>query len=276
MNGHVPRKRSSPQPLSTFSKTFLAILFVHMGVLVCLGVFVQQPVVLILAGIESFIGALTLFGLRWTALLGSLIGVAMLLIFTSATGFPIHHLTHPKDAFGYGVLPQISFLLYIVMTGLFWSAAMLIVTGVTSVIHNYFLRTHQVFPWYKTVLTGAICLWIGAILVGALTQPERPLTALAPGTVALEVGSFSESSITLAKGDKLTLIDTGAYHHNLSMGRWVDGQPLIENQPGAPSLKNQDVDASGATVVVGPFNTAGTFYLICSLHHNMMLKIIVH
>lgn len=275
MNAHVPKKRSSLQPLSVFSKTFLAVLFIHMGVLSGLGLFVQQPVVLILAGIEAFIGALTLFSLRWTALLGSLIGGLMLLIFTTSTGFPIHHLTHPKDAFGYGVLPQVSFLMYMVMTGLFWCGAMLLIMGVVSVIHNYFLRAHQVFPWYRTVLTGAACIWVGAVMVGALVQPDPPLTALGPTTVALQVGSFSQPSITLTKGDKLTLVDSGSYHHNLSMGRWTDGQPLLENQLGAPSLRNQDVNTAGATVVVGPFTTAGTFYLMCSLHHNMMLTVIV-
>jgi len=51
--------------------------------------------------------------------------------------------------------------------------------------------------------------------------------------------------------------------------------PMLQNQPGAPSLTNKDVNAAGQTVMLGPFNIAGTFYLICSLHHNMMLKIIV-
>jgi hypothetical protein len=235
--------------------------------------FVQQPVVLILAGIETFVASVTLFGLRWVPIIGSLLGFAMLLIFLKATGFPIHHLTHPKDAFGYGVFPALSFLMYTVMTGLFWCAAMLIFTGVATVTHNYFFARWQNFPWFKTALTGAICLWCGAVLVGALTQPDRPVNTLSPNTVVLEVGSFSPSAISLTKGEKLTIVDSGAYHHNLSMGRWINGQPVLQNQPGAPSLRNKDVTAAEQTVILGPFNTAGTFYLICSLHHNMMLKI---
>jgi plastocyanin len=272
----LPKKRRySPRPLSVFSKTFLVVLLVHAGLLTALGLFVQQPVVLILAGVETFVASLTLFGLRWVPIIGSLLGCAMLLIFLTATGFPIHHLTHPKDAFGYGVFPALSFLMYVVMTGLFWCAAMLIVTGITTVIHTYFFARWQNFPWFKTALTGAICLWCGAVMVGALTQPDRPVNTLSPGTVALEVGSFSPSSISMTKGETLTIVDSGAYHHNLSMGRWIDGQPVLQNQPGAPSLTNKDVNAAGQTVMLGPFNTAGTFYLICSLHHNMTLKIIV-
>jgi plastocyanin len=276
VNNYVTTKRrSSPRPLSVFSKTFLVVILAHAGMLTALGLFVQQPVVLILAGIEAFVASLLLFGLRWVSIIGSLLGFAMLLIFLTATGFPVHHLTHPKDAFGYGVLPALSFLMYMVMTGLFWCAAMLIVTGVTTVTHNYFFARWQNFPWFKTALTGAICLWCGAVMVGALTQPERPINTLSPGTVALEVGSFSPSSISLTKGEKLTIVDSGLYHHNLSMGRWINGQPVLQNQPGGPSLTNKDVNAAGQTVILGPFNTAGTFYLMCSLHHNMMLKISV-
>ena len=276
MHNPIPKKRrSSPRPLSVFSKTFLVVILAHAGMLTALGLFVQQPVVLILAGIEAFVASLMLFGLRWVSIIGSLLGFAMLLIFLTATGFPVHHLTHPKDAFGYGVLPALSFLMYMVMTGLFWCAAMLIVTGVTTVIHTYVFARWQNFPWFKTALTGAICLWCGAVMVGALTQPERPINTLSPGTVALEVGSFSPSSISLTKGEHLTIVDSGAYHHNLSMGRWMHGQPVLQNQPGAPSLTNKDVNAAGQTVILGPFTTAGTFYLMCSLHHNMMLKIIV-
>jgi len=276
VNNHIRKKRrSSPRPLSVFSKTFLVVLLAHAGILTALGLFVQQPVVLILAGLEAFVASLTLFGLRWIPVLGSSVGFLMLLVFTTATALPIHHLTHPKDAFGYDVFPALSFLMYMVMTGLFWCAAMLIVTGVPTVIHNYFFARWQNFPWFKTVLTGSICLWCGAVLVGALTEPERPINTLSPNTVALGVGSFSSSSISLSKGEKLTIVDSGPYHHSLSMGHWINGQPVLQNQSGAPSLTNKDVNAAGQTVMLGPFNTAGTFYLMCSLHHNMMLKIIV-
>lgn len=269
------KRRSSSQKLSVFSKTFITVLLIQATVLVILGLAVQQPVVLLLAGIESAVAGLTLFGLRWPPLIGSLLGLAMLYVFMTAMGFPIHHLSHPKDAFGYGVIPVFSFFVYMVMTALFWSATMLILTGVVTVIHNYFFSRWQTFPWFKAALTGVICIWVGAVIVGALVQPDKPITALGPTAVALEVGSFSQSSISLTKGQSLTIVDSGTYHHNLSMGQWVNGTPLIQNQPGAPTLVNKDINASGATVVIGPFTTAGTFYLMCSLHHNMQLKIIV-
>lgn len=275
-NNHIPRKRPpSFRKLSVFSKTFITIILIHALIMVVLGLAVSQPIVLILAGVETLVASLTLFGLRWVPIIGSLVGVAMLFVFLSATAFPIHHLSHPKDAFGYGVIPLFSFFMYMVMCGLFWCAAMLVVTGVSTVIHNYFFSRWQNFPWYKTVLTGAICLWFGAVLVGALTQPDKPINTSTPGTVSLDVGSFSQSSISLSKGGNLTIVDSGAYHHNLSMGRWINGQPVIQSQAGAPNLVNKDMTNAGQTVILGPFNTAGTFYLICSLHHNMMLKITV-
>jgi hypothetical protein len=270
-----PKRRSSSRKLSIFCKTFITVLLTQAAIMVILGLAVQQPVVLILAGLEAAVAGLTLIGLRWPPIIGSLLGLAMLYVFTTATGLPIHHLSHPKDAFGYGVIPAFSFFMYMVMTALFWSAAMLILTGAVSVIHNYFFSRWQTFPWFRTVLTGLICIWIGAIVVGGLVQPDKPINALGANTVSLEVGSFSQASISLMKGQSLTIIDSGTYHHNLSMGQWINGQPMLQNQPGAPMLKNKDVDAPGATVVIGPFTIAGTFYLMCSLHHNMQLKIIV-
>lgn len=275
VNHSVSKKRRPARKLSAFSKTFITVLLVHAVIMVVLGVGVQQPEVLILAGIESAVAGLTLFGLRWPPIIGSLLGLAMLFVFTTATGFPVHHLTHPKDAFGYGVIPAFSFLMYMVMTGLFWCAAMLIVSGVAAVVHNYFFFRWQAFPWYKTALTGVICLWVGAVMVGALTQPDKPLGPLGANTVALNVGSFSQTSMSLKKGESLTIVDSGSYHHNLSMGRWISGHPVLQKEAGAPNLRNKDVNGAGVTVVVGPFNTAGTFYIICSLHHNMQLKITV-
>jgi len=273
---HISKKRRFfPQSVSPFSKASLGALLVHASLFAGLGLGVHVPQALIIAGVELLIAALIAFGVRWAPILGSFIGTMALYVFTATTGFPIHHLTHPKDAFGYNVFPTLSFLMYIVISGLFWSSAMLAVTGIVAVTHTYFFSRWQNFPWFRTVLTGAICIWLGAITVGALVQPDKPITALGPTTVALEVGSFSQSSITLTKGQSLTIVDSGAYHHNLSMGQWVSGAPLAENQPGAPALVNKDINAAGATVVLGPFTTAGTFYLICTLHHNMQLKIIV-
>ena len=91
----------------------------------------------------------------------------------------------------------------------------------------------------------------------------------------LLIGSFSQPSITLSKGAKLTLIDDGAYHHNISDGTWANDQPVFTTQSGQPVVQNQDINAAGATLSIGPFNTAGTYHLLCSLHHGMTLTVIV-
>jgi plastocyanin len=276
LSNRIPKKRRFfPRPLSPFSKAFITVLLIHATLFAGLGLGVHVPAALVISGIELVIAALVLFGVRWVPILGGVFGAMMLYVFIATTGFPVHHLTHPKDAFGYGVFPALSFLMYIVITGLFWCSAMLIITGVAAVTHNYFFSRWRTIPWFKAALTGVFCIWFGAILVGALVQPDQPITALGPTTVVLNVGSFSQSSMSLTKGQSLTLVDSGAYHHNLSMGQWVSGAPLVQNQPGAPTLVNKDVNAAGATVILGPFTTAGTFYLICTLHHNMQLKIIV-
>lgn len=267
----------SHQPLSVFSKTSVVVLLIHTAFLIGLALFVKQPIVLIVAGVELLIAALITIGMRWTPILGCVLGGLFLLVFTNAAGYPIHHLTHPKDAFGFGVSPGLSFIIFTVMVTLFWSPTMMIVTGIAAIIQNYFQHERRTPRWFTSALTGAICILFGAILLGALQQPEPVIatTSNGPPTVQLLTGSFSQSSITIAKGSKLTLIDSGAYHHNISDGSWINGQPTFARQSGEPFVKNRDINAVGATIVTGPFTIAGTYHLFCSIHSGMMLTIIV-
>ncbi|HEV2654641.1 MAG TPA: plastocyanin/azurin family copper-binding protein [Ktedonobacteraceae bacterium] len=278
MDNSIPKKpRSFHQPLSVFSKTSIVVLLVHTAFLIGLALFVKQPLVLIVAGVELLIAALITTGIRWTPLLGSIVGALFLFALANAAGYPIHHLTHPKDAFGFGVIPVLSFIMFTVMLTLFWSPAMLVVAGIAAVIQNYFQRERRTPRWFKTALTGALCILFGALILGALQQPDPVAAASSNGqpTVHLLAGSFSQSSITISKGSKLTLVDDGAYHHNISDGSWTNGQPTFNNQAGEPLVKNQDINAAGTSIVIGPFTTAGTYHLFCSIHSGMTLTIIV-
>jgi plastocyanin len=274
---HAPKKRRPPrQPLSAFSKTAVVILLVMTSFMIFLGLGVRQPLVLIIAGIELLIVTLIVSGIRWAPVLSSILGGLTLLVFTSATGYPIHHLTHPKDAFGYGVQTTFSFVIFILMLVVFWSAVMLILTGISAVIHNYVQRERRQTPrWFYTALAAALGVFFGAFILGALAQPTPGVASANSNTVHLYPGNFSQTSTSIAKGSKLTLIDDGTYHHNISTGRWINGQPAIASQPGEPTVLNKDISTANATLVIGPFNTAGTYYLMCSVHHNMMLTVTV-
>jgi plastocyanin len=87
--------------------------------------------------------------------------------------------------------------------------------------------------------------------------------------------TFLQPSITISKGSSLNLIDDVPVLHIIGNGSWVNNvtKPAIE--PGAPVVNNVQISSAGQSIVVGPFNTAGTFHLYCSVHPNMNLTVIV-
>lgn len=269
------QKRGMAQPLSVFTRTSIVVLLIYAVVMTALGLAVRQPDILVAAGIELLMAALMATGWRWTPLIGSIFGALVLSVLLFGSSYPIHHLTHPKDAFGFGVLTTFSFLVFCIMLVLFWVPVVLFFSGIAAVIQNYFQRVRRTPRWYKTVLTGAICILCGAFLLGVMQQPEVGVAAAPPGTVYLTAVGFSQSSIVLSKGEKLTLTDSGAYHHRISDGTWVNGQPAFNQQAGQPYLRNWDVNTSGSSKIIGPFTLAGTYHLFCSIHTGMTLTIIV-
>lgn len=273
----APKKRRAPrQPLSALSKTSLVVLLVLAILMGGFGLFIHQTIVIAMSGIMLLFAALIMTGIRWTPILASVMGSLVLLVFTVVSEYPLYHLSHPKDVYGAGVLTWLSFLMFIVMVTLFWCSAMTVITGIAAVVQNYAQRVRRTPGWFKTALGVAIGVLFGAVLLGSLMQPAAvTASANATPTVHLGAGAFAQSSITISKGSKLILVDDGAFHHNISTGSWVNGQPDYSNQAGAPSVTNQDINAAGASLTIGPFTTAGTYHIFCSIHEGMTLTIIV-
>jgi plastocyanin len=92
-------------------------------------------------------------------------------------------------------------------------------------------------------------------------------------TVQMNSANFEVSSITIKKGQMLTLVDTVAVPHIIQNGSWVNGVPKPAVEPGAPKV---DVQFQGNdTKQIGPFTTAGTFHLYCTIHQGMNLTVVV-
>jgi len=87
--------------------------------------------------------------------------------------------------------------------------------------------------------------------------------------------TFLQPSVTISKGSSLNLIDDVPVLHIIGNGSWVNNvtKPAIE--PGAPVVNNVQISSAGQSIAVGPFNTAGTYHLYCSVHLNMNLTVIV-
>ena len=117
-----------------------------------------------------------------------------------------------------------------------------------------------------TVIATMTLLLAGCAIVDTATLSSGP-------TVHMSGGNFVQSSITLHKGDMLNLVDDAPSPHIIVNGSWINGTAKPSIESGAPTVnKSFNGSDSGA---VGPFNTAGTFHLYCTIHQNMNLTVTV-
>jgi plastocyanin len=130
-----------------------------------------------------------------------------------------------------------------------------------------------------------VILAIGSVLLAACTRPGTPSASANGGknqgggggggnTVHMGNTNFLVSTITIAKGSKLTLIDDVAVPHIIKNGTWANGAQKLTQERGAPTV-NQSFSGSGESHDIGPFTTAGTFHLLCTIHTDMNLTVTV-
>ena len=93
-------------------------------------------------------------------------------------------------------------------------------------------------------------------------------------TVQMCGNNFVQSSITISKGQSLTLVDDASATHSIANGSWVNGSAQPKQEPGAPVVNNLQINGNDSQAI-GPFTTAGTFHLYCTWHPGMNLTVIV-
>jgi plastocyanin len=86
--------------------------------------------------------------------------------------------------------------------------------------------------------------------------------------------NFEQSSITISKGQSVMLVNNSSAAHIIANGSWVNGSVQSGKEPGAPVVNNVQIGGN-ASQTIGPFNTAGTFHLYCTVHPGMNLTVIV-
>ena len=130
-------------------------------------------------------------------------------------------------------------------------------------------------------------LALSTILLVACARPGSPTastgqgapsssgnTGGGPPTVHMGPTNFVQSSADVPKGSMLMLVDDGPYTHILANGMWdSNGTARPAKEPGAPTVNN--VQVNGNNLEIGPFATAGTFHIYCTIHPNMNLTITV-
>lgn len=99
-------------------------------------------------------------------------------------------------------------------------------------------------------------------------------TSSAPNQVHMNTTNFVSSSITIKKGERITLFDDTFITHVISDGTWEQGIAKPAREPGIPEVKDVLINGNGQASI-GPFPTTGTFHLYCTLHAGMNLTVIV-
>jgi plastocyanin len=130
----------------------------------------------------------------------------------------------------------------------------------------------------KLLLAFALLCMISVLVVacgGTTTGTGSGNSSSGNATVHMGQTNFDQSSVTISKGGTVTLVSDTSSVHIISNGQWVNGVARPGKESGAPTVDNVQFTSAGESKVIGPFNTAGTFHLYCSVHPGMQLTIIV-
>ena len=123
----------------------------------------------------------------------------------------------------------------------------------------------------KKLLVALIFSGLVTVLLVACSAPGGG----GGGSNGIHMGesNFVQSSVTISKGSSLNLINDTSVVHIIQNGSWVNGTPRPKTEPGAPTV-SQEFDGNDSHMI-GPFNTAGTYHLYCTVHEGMNLTVIV-
>ena len=128
----------------------------------------------------------------------------------------------------------------------------------------------------KKIFAVSVLLALLTLSLVACTVTGSSNSTTIPGnTVGLTGNDFAQSSITIKKGESVTLVNQSNVVHIISNGSWQSDTPDPQAEPGAPVINNYTISAPNQTEVIGPFNTAGTFHYYCTVHTGMNLTVIV-
>ena len=223
--------------------------------------------IVILAVVSIVMATLVFTGVRWMPALAALDAVGMWIGGPTSQPYSLYHLSHPQEGG-----PFIASVLVYVL------AIVTIVAGTVATMENYRGGERRAPSWTNPFLGVMAGFIIGATVVSLLVLPGNTSAAQSnqatkPGTVHMGIASFTQQTITITKGSTVKLVDNGNFTHIIANGSWDGSNPKPASEPGAPSVHN--VQVNGGSITIGPFNTAGTFSLYCTVHPGMMFKVIV-
>jgi len=200
---------------------------------------------------------------RWSMTIPLVLSV-LLIVGPLTNGFPQYALSHPTD--------RVPFATLVIQYGMLALSA-----GVCLVLLVQAQRgaADQAPRWTTPAAAGMVGLTLGALLIGLIAQPAGAASTTAgTETVHLTASAFAPNIIALHKDDTLTVVGDSPTPHILANGTWsASNQPQPGAETGAPTINNVQINDN--TVVLGPFNTPGTYHIYCTVHPGMNLTVIV-
>ena len=116
-----------------------------------------------------------------------------------------------------------------------------------------------------------ILIALSLIAAGAFIPAAGPEPTKAPaGTVGMTHEFFATDHVTVRRGDTLTFVNSSRYMHIIGPGR--DG--TLADDKDLP-MHERVLMPTNDTYTIGPFEVLGTYYVTCSMHPEMTVKIVV-
>ncbi|QBD77950.1 hypothetical protein EPA93_18890 [Ktedonosporobacter rubrisoli] len=118
-----------------------------------------------------------------------------------------------------------------------------------------------------------LVLGIAAVLTLLLASCKiDDASALRSGpSVHMNSTNFVVSSVSIQKGQSLTLINDASDEHVITNGSWDGSVQKAAQEAGAPTIRLTITGPQSQTI--GPFSTSGTFHIYCTIHQGMNLAI---
>jgi plastocyanin len=268
----IPPVRVARRPLSALSKVSLSGLIASAVLILPFGFF-AWPLFIVGAAL-ALVAVLVGRGFRWAPILGTLLSGVILVYLFVGSGYPVYHLTHPRNADLQPAAAQFPIFIGVVIL----LAVLILACGgsLAASVQNFVQRQPQRPRWLTPALTGLLGLVVGVILIAGIAQPTTSAASTTAGseaTVHLSAASFTPTSVIVPRGAKLRIVDDAGILHILSNGMWENNVPKPMQEAGAPLVNN--VQISSGSVEIGPFTASGTYHIFCTVHAGMNLTVFV-
>jgi len=120
---------------------------------------------------------------------------------------------------------------------------------------------------FPRILLALPLLAAGAFLPALGSEPAAP----AAGVVGMEHELFSVNEVTVRQGDTLTFVNNSRWLHIIGPGQGG----TLEEIKGVP-MHERVLTAIDDTYTTARWDQPGTYYMTCSIHPDMTVKVIVN